>query len=262
MTSIYTIGDSFTAGAELIDHTFVSYQKLNPKNLNEYLYWCDSKEFKNEMKAFGNNYNKMYGEKTRAWPAKLGKLCNAEVVNAAFGGSNPMMWRGVVLKDFIEFQKYDRKIDIGIVQITEFSRVSLCQLDEDQTIIYNNMGPYTLEYGNEYEKQYYKARMMLQDEFGFFFTFLLELAAIKCIMLSFGVKTVKFVMSIYPDLAKINRLTEINDIKRLIDFLELDFKNITSMQPEDEKSFRLPGGHFKEEVHELFAHKIKNLLNL
>ena len=259
MSSIYIIGDSFSAGAELIDHTFASYNKFKPTNLNEYVKWFSSKEHITEIEYLGTNYNKSYGERFRAWPAKLGALTNSEVINAAFGGSNPMMWRSVILKDFIDFEKYGRKMDVAIIQFTDFSRVSLINF-ENGRLFYKNIGGYSMEYGSEDEKRYYKARLMLQDSVGFFYTFLLDLASIKMTLNHFGVKTVKFVMSHIPALPEINEYAKINDIKILLDFLEINFDTITTMYHDN--AIRLPGGHYTEETHELFAQKIKDLLKL
>lgn len=259
MSSIYIIGDSFTAGAELIDHTFASYNKFKPTNLNEYVKWSSSKEHMAEIEYLGTNYNKSYGERFRAWPAKLGALTNSEVINAAFGGSSPEMWRSIILKEFIDFKKYDRKMDIAIIQFTNFNRVSLPSF-KNGILIHNNMSGYSMEYGSEDEKRYYKARLMIQNDPGFFYTFLLDLASIKMTLNHFGVKTVKFVMSQSPALQEINEYAKINDIKILLDFLEINFDTITTMYHDN--AIRLPGGHYTEETHELFAQKIKDLLKL
>lgn len=259
MTSIYVIGDSFSAGAELIDHTFPSYNKYNPKNLKEYVNWISSKEYNDELRSFGNGYNKSFGEKLRAWPTKLGEFTKSEVINASFGGSNPMMWRSVVLQNFIDFEKYDRKIDIAIIQLTEYNRVSLYHLI-DNHIAYKNMGIYSVEHGTPEEKQYFKARMMLQDDVGFFYTFLLELASIKIIMQKFGVDKIEFVVSNLLSVEQINEYAKVNEVKVLLEFLEIDFNNILTLQHPE--MIRLPGGHYTEESHTLFAYKLKKLLKL
>lgn len=259
MTNIYVIGDSFSAGAELVDHTFASYNQSNPTTMQEYHLWLSSKEYSNELKKRGNDYMKHLDEMTRAWPAKLANITGANVINKSFGGSSIASWKGQFLSDMIAFKEIGKNIDMCIVQITEFNRS--CLFDStDYDIIHNHLSSYHIDYGTDYEKQYLKSKLRLQTSAGFFYSFLLDLASIKMTAEYFGVKKIQVVSSIEILHEPIYRFMRIYDIKQLVKFLEIDFHKIPVMQPESVT--KLPGGHFSEQVHEDFAQKLKEHLNL
>lgn len=257
MTTIYVIGDSFSAGAELEDHTFESYKKHNPKNVNEYFKWIDSKEYQNELKARPDF--KCHDELKRAWPAKLESITGLQVINKSFGGSGPAMWRASVLMDFLNFNKTNTTIDIAIIQVTDYSRSCLYTSNENNAISYVSVGVHSLTYGTNFEKLFQKSKTMLQDDIGDFFNFLVDLATIKLILLNNGVKTIKFVGS-YPFKFNNNYSTYVNEIADLLNFLEINFKNILYMVTEPHTN--LPGGHCNESTHEKFALEMKKILNL
>jgi hypothetical protein len=262
MTTIYVIGDSFSAGAELEDHTFESYKKYNLKNYEEYCVWIDSKEYQNELKS-RPNYSKYHAELKRAWPAKLESITNTTIINKAWGGSGSGMWRGKVLLDFLDFAKSNITIDVGIIQITDYNRTCLYNSSDSNIIHYTNLGGYHLSFGSTAEKLFLKSRAMIQDDVGDYFNFLLDLANIKMTLLYNGVKTVKIVGSC----AKINHIVNQNnyeskiiEINNLLNFLEIDFSKMLYLGKNTD--VRLPGGHFNELAHERFALEMKNLLNL
>jgi hypothetical protein len=257
MTTIYVIGDSFSAGAELEDPTFESYKKHNPKNTEEYAKWIYSKEYQNELKA-RPNYDKFDAELKRAWPAKLESLTNAQVINKSFGGSGPAMWRASVLVDFLQFSKTNTTIDIAIIQVTNYNRSCVFTSNQNNTISYVSIGIHSLIHGTTFQKLFQKSKTMLQDDIGDFFNFLIDLATIKTILLNNGVKTIKFIGSC-PDVSFNNNYTYVHEIAQLIDFLEIDFNNMPYiMQPNK----RISGGHCDELTHAKFALEMKKLLNL
>ena len=260
MSNIYVIGDSFSAGAELADHTFLSYKQFKPTTIQEYHLWLSSKEYSNELKNRGNDYMKHLDEMTRAWPAKLANITGANVINKSFGGSGAAGWRGQFLVDLVDFKEIGLNLDICIVQITDYYRS--CLFDSTNTdIIYNHLTSYNMDYGTDSEKQYLKSKLKLQTEPGFFFNFLLDLASLKMTAESFGVKKFEVVASnSSPSLFINDELTKIYDIQKLVKFLSIDFNNLLTMQPCDNDI--LPGGHFSEQVHEDFAQKLKEHLNL
>jgi hypothetical protein len=262
MTKIYVIGDSFSAGAELDDFTFKTYQKFNPKTNEEYHKWISSKEYQDELKS-RMGYDKFDAEYARSWPTKLQSITNSTVINKSCGGSGPGMWRGKVALDFLDFAKSNTTIDIAIIQITDYNRTCLYNRSDSNIIHYTNLGGYHLSFGSTAEKLFLKSRAMIQDDVGDYFNFLLDLANIKTTFLYNGVKTIKIVGSF----AKINHIVNQNDyaskiieINNLSNFLEIDFSKMVYLNKNAEG--RLPGGHFNELAHERFALEMKNLLNL
>jgi len=262
MTKIYVIGDSFSAGAELEDFTFKTYQKFNPKTVKEYLSWIDSKEHQDELKS-RIGYNKFDAEYTRAWPTKLASMTNSTIINKSFGGSGSGMWRGKVALDFLDFAKSNITIDVAIIQITDYNRTCLYNRSSDNIIYYINLGGFHEIYGTPKEKMFLKFRAMIQDDAGDFFNFLLDLANIKMTFLYNGVKTIKIVGSCHNNIKIINDnnyASHINEISSILDFLDTDFDKIPHMSKHTKS--RLPGGHFDELTHAKFALEMKNLLNL
>ena len=258
MTTIYVMGDSFSAGAELEDHTFESYKKYNPKNTDEYSKWIHTKEYENELKS-RPNYSKFYAELKRAWPAKLESITGLQVINKSFGGTGPSMWRASVIMDFLHFNKTNTTIDVAIIQITDYNRSCLFTSNENNAISYVSIGIYSLTHGTTFQKVFQKSKTMLQDDIGDFFNFLIDLATIKTILLNNGVKTIKFVGS-YPSFKFNNNYASyVNEIAELLDFLEIDLNDMPFIMKPNEN---LPGGHCSELAHEKFALEMKNLLNL
>jgi hypothetical protein len=262
MTTIYVMGDSFSAGAELDDFTFKTYQNFNPKNSEEYHKWVSSKEYQAELKS-RIGYDKFDAEYARSWPTKLQSITNTTVINKSFGSSGPGMWRGKILLDFLDFAKSNVTIDVAIIQITDYNRTCLYNSSSGTIIHYTNLGGYNLSFGSAAEKLFLKARAMIQDDAGDFFNFLLDLANIKMTLLCNGVKTIKIVGSCTNIMHIVNQnnyASKINEIDSLLNFLEIDFSKMLYLNKNAE--VRLPGGHFNELAHERFALEIKNLLNL
>lgn len=263
MTTIYVIGDSFSAGAELEDHTFESYKKVNPKNGDEYhSKWISSKEYQDELNS-RVGYHKADAELKRAWPAKLESITNAQIINNSFGGSGPAMWRAKVVLDFLDFSKSNTTIDIAIIQITEYNRTCLYSKDTHNILRYINLGGFHETFGTTNEKQFLKSRAMMQDDAGDFFNFLLDLVNIKMTLLHYGVKTIKFVGSANHIRYRVNDnnyASTISEINSLLNFLEIDFDKIPYLSKHAKN--RLPGGHFDELAHEKFALELKEILKL
>jgi len=260
MTTIYVLGDSFSAGAELEDTTFLSFHSYAPKNTTEYFKWISSKDYQNELSA-RPNYVKFFAELERAWPAKLAERAGVTVINKSFGGSSPAMWKAKVLHDFIQYSETNTTIDIAIIQISDYNRTCLYTTSEHNTIKYVNLSTHHLTYGTTEEKSFMKHRMMIQDDLGDLYNFLLDLANIKMTLIMYGVKTIKFIgsnsHSFFTEQAIAHQ--KIDEISKLIKFLELDFFNMYYMIDDAEK---LPGGHVSEKDHEKTAHYMKSLLNL
>jgi hypothetical protein len=262
MTTIYVIGDSFSAGAELEDHTFESYKKINPKTIEDYVKWLNSKEHQNELKS-RINYDKFDAEYARSWPTKLQSLTNATVINNAIGGSGTGMWRAKVVLDFLEFSKSNTTIDIAIIQITEYNRTCLYSKDTHNILRYINLGGFHETFGTPNERQFLKSRAMMQDDAGDFFNFLLDLVNIKMSLLHYGVKTIKFVGSANHIRYRVNdnnHAANVNEINSFLNFLEIDFNKISYLSKHAKN--RLPGGHFDELAHEKFALELKEILKL
>ena len=263
MTTIYVIGDSFSAGAELEDHTFESYKKHNPKNGDEYYSkWIISKEFQDELNS-RIGYHKADAELKRAWPAKLASMTNSTIINKSRGGSGPAMWRASVLLDFLDFNKTNTTIDIAIIQVTDYNRSCLFTSNEYNMIDYLNIGLHCLKHGTTYEKLFQKSKIMLQDDIGDFFNFLVDLATIKTILFNNGVKTIKIVgsdVALSKTVSNNDYASKIIEINSLLNFLEIDFNKMAYLSKHTET--RLTGGHFDEDTHAKFALEIKNLLNL
>jgi len=269
--TIYVIGDSFSAGSELEDITFSSYYQYKPKDRNEYYKWIVSKEYKNELRAKPEGYNKYFSEMKRAWPAKLESITDTQVINRAHSGSGPAMWRAKAFTDLLQFKKNDIKIDTAIIQIHAYDRDCLYDVDTDEKTIYNNIGLTKLIYGTGAEKVYFKCRLMLESIYGSFYRFLIDIASIKNSFLNFGITDIrimasdtKSIMGDWKELPFINY----PDIKQLLDHLEFNLDSPTSLLTMWEHDIheqvlqKLPMGHYPESVHDEFAHKMKTILNL
>jgi len=263
MTTIYVIGDSFSAGAELEDHTFESYKKCNPKNGDDYYSkWISSKEYQDESNS-RIGYHKADAELKRAWPAKLASMTNSTVINKSWGGSGPAMWRANVLIDFLDFNKTNTTIDIAIIQVTDYNRSCLFASNEFNSIDYLNIGVHCLKHGTTYEKLFQKSKTMLQDDIGDFFNFLVDLATIKTILFNNGVKIIKIIGScnnLSTTVSEKDYANKINEINSLLNFLEIDFDKMLCLGKHT--TTRLPGGHYDEDIHEKFALEMKKILNL
>jgi hypothetical protein len=266
--TVYVIGDSFSAGAELEDLTFKSFHKFNPKNNDEYNKWLTSKEYQLELES-RKDYDKYESELQRAWPAKLASLTNINVINHSFGGSGPAMWRAKVFLDFLNFKRDGIKIDTAIIQISEYNRDCIfdTMLNGARTT-YNNIGINRFRNGTDNEKQYLKYRLKLESEYGYFFRFLLDLASIKLSLLNFGITHIEIISYNSSTFNNWSKLEFINypDIKSLLDYLGFDLDIPITAIWENSIPGRfppiLPNSHYPEYMHDDFAKRMKLKLNL
>jgi hypothetical protein len=266
--TIYVIGDSFSAGAELEDHTFNSFYKFNPKNTNEYHKWLISKDYKLELES-RKDYDKYEAELKRAWPAKLASLANVNVINHSFGGSSPAMWRAKVFLDLLNFKKNNIKVDTAIIQISEYNRDCIFDMmPNGARTTYNNIGIQKLLNGSPIEKAYLKVRLTLESEYGYFFRFLLDLSSIKTSLLNFGITEIEIISHSSSTFNNWKNLEFVNypDIQSLLTYLEFDLNTpITAIWenhiPEKFTPI-LPNSHYPEYIHDDFAKRMKSKLNL
>ena len=266
--TIYVIGDSFSAGAELEDSTFNSFHKFNPKNNVEYHQWLTSKDYQIELES-RKDYEKYEAELKRAWPAKLASLANVNVINHSFGGSSPAMWRAKVFLDLLNFKKDNIKVDTAIIQISEYNRDCIFDtMSNGARTTYNNIGIQKLLNGSPVEKEYIKLRLKLESEYGYFFRFLLDLASIKSSLLNFGITHIEIVSYNSTTFNNWSKLEFINypDIKSLLDYLGFDLTIPITAIWENSIPGRfppiLPNSHYPEYMHDDFAKRMKLKLNL
>jgi len=266
--TIYVIGDSFSAGAELEDHTFNSFYKFNPKNTTEYYKWLTSKDYQIELES-RKNYDKYEYELKRAWPAKLASLANVNMINHSFGGSGPAMWRAKVFLDLLNFKKNNIKVDTAIIQISEYTRDCIFDtLPNGARTTYNNIGIQKLLNGSSIEKIYLKLRLKLESEYGYFFRFLLDLASIKTSLLNFGITEIEIISHSSSTLNDWKNLEFINnpDIQSLLSYLGINLDIPITAIWEYTKTNPLPpilpNSHYPEYIHDDFAKLMKSKLNL
>ena len=266
--TIYVIGDSYSAGAELEDHTFNSFHKFNPKNNTEYYKWITSKDYQIELES-RKDYEKYEAELKRAWPAKLASLANVNVINRSEGASSPAMWRAKVFLDLLNFKKDNIKVDTAIIQISEYNRDCLFDnVPNGALTAYNNIGIQKLTDGSPTEKEYLKFRLKLESEYGYFFRFLLDLSSIKSSLLNFGITHIEIVSYNSSTFNNWMKLEFINnpDIKSLLDYLGFDLNiPITAIWENDIPNLFppiLPNSHYPEYIHDDFAKRMMLKLNL
>jgi len=266
--TIYVIGDSFSAGAELEDHTFNSFHKFNPKNNKEYHKWITSRDYQIELES-RKDYDKYESELKRAWPAKLSSLANVNVINHSFGGSGPAMWRAKVFLDLLNFKKDNIKVDSAIIQISEYTRDCIFDtLPNGARTTYNNIGIQKLLNGSSLEKAYLKLRLKLEPEYGYFFRFLLDLASIKTSLLNFGITEIEIISHNSSILNDWKNLEFINnpDIQSLLTYLGIDLDTPITAIWENYIPGKfppiLPNSHYPESMHDEFAKRMKSKLNL
>jgi hypothetical protein len=253
MPVLYVIGDSFSAGSELCDNMLPSWPYYkNPKvDMEKFSEWLNSSEYTNDIAAL-NMTQDQFAELTleKAYPAKLGKLIDYEVINRSVGNTGSIYWRYKVLEDLIQFQKHNKTIDYAIVNFTDVFRETFVQLDKSALHYKHISVSHTDPYKNA--SAYFKYKSLLQDDMSYVYHFLTDLYFIKSTLHTMGAKKVLFIMSM--DLFWIKEFITSTHIVDLMKFIELDLNTLPIL--ESCKVDRLLGGHFCEETHKLFAEQI------
>lgn len=253
MPVLYVIGDSFSAGSELCDNMLPSWPYYkNPKvDMEKFSEWLNSSEYTNDIAAL-NMTQDQFAERTleKAYPAKLGKLIDYEVINRSVGNTGSIYWRYKVLEDLIQFQKHNKTIDYAIVNFTDVFRETFVQLDKS-ALHYKHI---SVAHADPYKNAsaYFKYKSLLQDDMSYVYHFLTDLYFIKSTLHTMGAKKVLFVMSM--DLFWIKEFITSTHIVDLMKLIELDLNTLPIL--ESCKVDRLLGGHFCEETHKLFAEQI------
>lgn len=271
MTKKYVIccGDSYTAGDELngnvvipeyITHTWSPRKEgINP--------YDDLKNrYHKEMKRLLKNDNWRYYHQDQlefAWPAHLKKLIDADVVNIALGGISNQEIAHRTLHEFHSMLQYrDPKEMLVIIMVTSSNRIGFPQHKT------------THKTHNKYKFQSFmsswmngddgvladmaKQWFMTHNDFDLFWESMKVLFATRQYLESYGT-TVLFVDSCLLKYGLNFDLEKVPQVDKLVEILNpvLSMNDITKTYP---KPASLPGGHFVEDIHKLFAEQLADYL--
>jgi hypothetical protein len=249
MSTLYVIGDSFSSGSELTDHMLPScpYNTKPVRDTPLFLKWIRSNDFLNDLKTLNLTKDQLAElAKDRAYPAKLGKLLDYEVINRGTGNTGTVYWRYKVLEDMIAFKKTGKTIDYAIVQFTDAFRDCFPIIDMNN-LFFQHVTPM-----DDFASMYFKYKSSVQSDMSYYYHMLTDLHFIKSTLHSMGAKKVFFVSSLNLSwMLEIKKFTHTNNLKELLD---LNINTLPVM--ENDKVNFLLGGHFCEETHNLFAKRL------
>ena len=236
---IYCIGDSFTAGTELVDHIYCDNHPGNFKitdNNYDSINWLKTVKY-NDISV----EEILIEEKKRAWPNKLASLLNCNVINNSYRGQS---LEGIVNQTITDCIK-NNQIKTIIMQLIPMYRkeiafrgelcpIQLSFMYEDKSL--NELNKFFVE--NESDYTLYKR-------------WLFDVIRIKNFCTDANIKLYfvdVYAMSNKPkikidDIILLEKYANINTISNMGNIaISMLFEKI-----------KCPGGHFTEKIHDLFA---------
>jgi hypothetical protein len=269
---IYTNGDSFTSGQELVDFLLPGY----PGNHNIKFYlakdanltWADQRT-KLILNYFGSLENLIEQEKLAAWPNCLRKINeNLTVYNGSRYGSSITGICNRTLADLLELK--NNNLDFIFIQLTNTPRIEFynSNLPERYFLQERSLAWIHQLKDNSLEKQIATAFMKYNSDADYSIKYLYCLCGIKNIVKSLtGINPIfllstPFIIGQILDPIRKNPDLENNKIIKnlIIESGILDLKNDDSMEYVHElhKFQYTPMGHYEKRTHEKFAEHIYN----
>jgi len=243
---IYCIGDSNTAGTELIDqeHFKDSYPGVFDKEyMDTFLYaewWrIHAVKFYNTG-TLKEKINRNNREKLKAWPAKLEKILNIPVINSAFMGASI---ESVVRNAITDILNSKIDIELIILQCPPAERVEVSYLNKIYSISTANDKHWIPDINN-----LLKILTTIETDYSLHRRYLFSLMQMHDFC---KVKQIKLLL-VPVNKFYLNFDKQLTYLKNHID--ESMFPN--TMTDEVEKISQkvyAPGGHFTEIIHESFA---------
>ena len=260
---IYCNGDSFTHGTELYDHIF--FKDIHPGFImNKDMFSDRAKSIQEcyhstiaKIKCSDEECNLIEAEAKRmAWPAKLEKLLNIQVINGAFGGSSMDGVCYRTITDIVDLKRKGETIDLAILQVTFAERFDIYINDKEPFSINANMQLDAKKIGQT-AVDYAKIRIANETPFSLYKNLLFNLIYIFDFFKANNIPYL--VIESIPTGVPMGKY---DILKNLEDYINLKFDfsmyELSRNLPKDALVF-CSGGHFAEPVHFELAKEIANL---
>ncbi len=263
--TIYCIGCSHTEGSGLADYKFFQndYPGEMISNQDEAIKWTYIRNKLLTQTPF--LFEKLRQENLKkAWPAKLEKITNCEVINGAYGGAGITSLLMTTLYDLDMLSREGKQTKLVIVALPSMHRVPLVNrypIKGYNPLAFKNIFPSMVDTAPEEYKEYCKSFYSSHSEEEIL-TFYLS----QCLALKNVVKNITGKNPIFVNIFSIRKWKSIVDesniflLKHYWKMLEFDSileqRTMESFLKDDQ--LMLPCGHFKEDVHEAFADYINS----
>ena len=261
---IYCNGDSFVSGSELIDHIYGNDHPgffkepqlhLNPKIRD----W-----FNHNLKHSSLSFSVREPlEKERTFPSKIHSMTNINVINDGLGGSSMDRIVRTSITKLTELINTDEQEIVAVIGTTEMNRFELPNTDINWTC-----APHNISTTPELREAILKYYAINETDYHQYVKFYLNVIQLQDFCKVNNIKL--YWLRALPESGVqggptvhefISNLNENNDLVQLVKYAK--FKYTLSMEElasQVEYPY-CPGGHFVEEVHELVAKKIIELLH-
>lgn len=265
---IYFNGDSFTAGAELIDETLPGFPGLKPNIESKNFTTNNWFKTKNEhIKSWKNEY--LQKCKDESWCATLSNLLNAEHINGAKSGSSML---GITTRTSVDLLKLKAQgiiPDAVIIQLTSNYRTAIYDADATDNnfvtddFIINNI---FTEDPHSKKKNYVSAWVDLENYESMILRWLHQVHLLQHTVKSITGKMPILVDSIFMTGHFMNQLNKMRQLEipnlflQDIGLLEEFDSRLRMMTFFDSTEMVMPLGHFVKPVHDRFATSIKNTI--
>lgn len=255
---IYSIGDSFMAGEELLDPfliinypplcTLSSTETEIEKNLNWYREKVINTRSKDEVDSI------LKESKELAYPAVLGKICNLPVINNAQPGASIDYIANKMIIDLLQLKSENKQVKLVIVQLTSILRKYFAYNGELINCVLTFDG---------YEHsllELIKSFLINENEYTLYKQWLFNVIKIYDFCKNNNYKLIIDVRNDFANTGDISDLVnKYTDLYSLEKYVQTKFFNLSEIQRKlDSKGTPtvLCGGHYSPKVHEEMAKEI------
>lgn len=272
MTKKYVIccGDSYTAGDELNGNVVIpGYTEYlwSPRQHGPNPYDNLKNQYHKAMKRLLKNDNWRYyyqDQLKMAWPAYLQRLIDTDVVNIALGGISNQEIAHRAMHEFHSMLEYrDPKELLVIIMVTSSNRIGFPQYNPaikkmNKYQYQSFMSSWMVDGADGALADMAKQYFLSHNDYDLFWESMKALFTARQYIESYGTKVV-FVDSCLLRYGLNFDLEKMPQVDRLVEILNpvLSMDDITKTYPEPAS---LPGGHFCEEIHKLFAEQLADYL--
>ena len=259
---IYCNGDSFTHGTELYDHIF--FKNIHPGFvMNKDRFTDRSKNIQKRYlstiartKCSDEECNLIEAEAKRmAWPAKLEKLLNIQVINGGFGGSSMDGVCYRTITDIVDLKRKGETIDLAIIQVTHAERFDITS--SDKTVSINANTQLDTKRIDQTAYNYAKIRIANETTFSLYKNWLFNLIYIFDFFKANNIPYL--VVESVPTGVPMGKYDILKNLEDYVN-LKFDFSMLQLCDRFSENELVLcSGGHFTEIVHFELAKEIANL---
>jgi hypothetical protein len=260
---LYTNGDSFTAGSELADDIlpgWPGYMRDCDPGSDAYrknLQWKRN-VWQNEQNIDLINKSENLG-RTMAWPAALAKLFRCQHLNSGEGGSSFDRIARTTISDLINLKRQHTDI-VAVLSTTDIFRCELPSTTSsyfwepfDCKVMPESRGP-------EYREYLMMVKFKIKNETVFhrLWNFYYHALQIKNFCLQNNIRLYwveTFTNGLYPE-ADENNHPYIKPLKEEVNIIPIVSMSDVAHQDYYGDNKYCPTGHFRKEIHDLFARKI------